>query len=116
MENRILGKLRKYGPREFMVRSYRHFRRLASQRDRFEYGFDRRYNINTGMIVSVDELAFEDAQAQAQAKEHHPSPPYAVMAALKALSKHIGGVWRVGLCRLWLWCRSGDGNSRGSRL
>jgi SAM-dependent methyltransferase len=36
-------------------------------------------------------IAAIDPQAQGQAKEHNPSPPYAVMAALKALNKHMGG-------------------------
>ena len=96
MQNEILKKLRKYGPREFVVRGYQRFRRLASQRDRYNSNFDKRYNINTGMVVPVDELAFEDTQAQGHAKEHNPSPPYAVMAALKSLDKFMGGFGASG--------------------
>jgi len=96
VQNEILKKLRKYGPREFAVRGYQRFRRLASQRDRYNSSFDKRYNINTGMVVPVDELAFEDTRAQGHAKEHNPSPPYAVKAALKALDKYMGGFGASG--------------------
>lgn len=96
MRNRILGRLREHGPREFIVRAYRRFRRLSSQRDRYNSSFDKRFNITTGMVVPVDELAFADPQAQGHAKEHNPSPPYAVLAALKALNKSIGGFGTSG--------------------
>jgi len=91
LRKHIFKKLREYGPREFVVRGYRRFRRLASQRDRYKSDFDWRYNVNTDMVVPVDELAFEDTQAQEHAKEHHPSPPWAAMAALKALDNRMGG-------------------------
>jgi SAM-dependent methyltransferase len=41
-------------------------------------------------------IAAIDPQALGQAKEHNPSPPYAVMAALKALNKHMGGFGASG--------------------
>lgn len=96
MRIQLLGKLRKYGTRELIVHGYRRLLRLASQRHRYNSGFDSRYNINTGMVVPVDELAFQDTQAQKHAREHNPSPPYAVMAALKALCKHMGGFGESG--------------------
>jgi SAM-dependent methyltransferase len=91
VRNQNPGKRRKYDPREFLVRGYRRLSRLLSRRDRYNCNFDKRYNVNTGMLVPVDELAFEDTQAQGHAKEHNPSPPYAVMTALKVLKKYVGG-------------------------
>lgn len=54
VRNQIFKKLRKYGPREFVVRGYQHFRRLASQRDRYKSGFDKRYNINSRDYIHND--------------------------------------------------------------